>query len=153
MYGALTRRTLVPRGNLLDGEEQETRVAPDLDPASPDLLVLVVIVVAWLGPPADTLVGTALQHLLGGFPVVMKRAVEITQETLAEHRQDTARVCGQDEREDGGVPERQPRTQREARRHYGSPSLSTNPTPRTVWMSREPLPSTFFAQPRRCGRR
>jgi hypothetical protein len=65
------------RGNPRRPRIQEGTVrAPDLEPTAGDPII-VIILIRWLGSPADSPIGASLEHLLRNLAVVRERPIEI----------------------------------------------------------------------------
>jgi len=62
--------------------EEGTLRAPDLEPTAGDPTI-VIILIRWLGSPADSPIGASLEHLLRNLAVVRERPIEILGKAVA----------------------------------------------------------------------
>jgi hypothetical protein len=99
-----------------------------------DLRVDVVTILVWVSRPVDATVRRSRQPPFGRFEIVMQPLVELLQKLVPDRYECRDGIDNQHCRQDAGVPHRQARANRPMGPGpgHGSPSRSTNPTPRTV---------------------
>src|SRR5262249_46610405 len=105
------RRTETPDTNLRGNPgrpriEKGTRRAPDLQPTAGDPII-VIILILWLGSPANSPIGGSLEHLLRNLTVVGESPIEILGKAVAQEGEHAPRVQGEHRAQGRGIPERE----------------------------------------------
>src|SRR5215213_8341482 len=100
--------------------------------------------------PDDSAVRGRGEESFGAFEVIVQLSVELLQELVADSEERGGRVDHHHQEQDNRVPAGQANANRRSRppEHHGSPSRSTKPTPRKVWMSRGPLSGSTYLRRR-----
>src|SRR5262249_40615576 len=117
-------------------EQQGAVRRPDFDQALP----------FFVASHPDGTVWTVDEHVLDTLELRVERPVEALAQGDVEEGQREPRVDGEDGGQDSDGPEGQPRLDvpRPETDHGVGASLTTKPTPRTVWMSLASKPSSIF---------
>src|SRR5882724_6063759 len=118
------------------------------DVAAPVLVVIRIVMS--IARPHDAAVWRRREKPFRRLEVVVQLVVELFEKLVPHRHECRGGVHHEHQTQHDCVPAGEPNANggRRPPRRHGSPSLKTNPTPRTVWMSRSPESTSTFLRSR-----